>query len=81
MFRVKFLMSWLVGNAVYIILVKEWMQGNSQVKNDGAINGLVAFSFVVAYLAVFRLFAAVFHILRFKFRVSNGLLAVERVDL
>lgn len=74
-------MSWLVGNAIYIVLVKTVMQGNKEVKNDGEVDFLVGFSFVVAYLALFRLFAAVFHILRFKFRVSNGLLAVERVDL
>lgn len=74
-------MGWVIGNAVYVVLVKTVMQSNKEVKNDGEIDFLVAFSFVVAYLAMFRFISALFHILRFKFRVSNGLLGVERVDL
>ena len=69
MYRVKFLMFWICGNAAYIIIVKSWMQSSSDIKNDGEIDFLVGFAFVVAYLALFRLFSALFHILRFKFRV------------
>ena len=80
MFRAKFMMMWIVGNAVFIITVKSWMSSSGEEKNSGEVNFIVGFSFFIASLALFRFFTALFHIIRHKIRVYDGLLAIERKD-
>ena len=72
MYKMKVLLGWIMGNGVYIIVVKNFMGSSSEVKNDGHFNYIIAFTFFISSLSVFKFFFAALHILNMKRLFSEG---------
>jgi hypothetical protein len=69
MFRVNFVVFWIISNLGFILVVEKITNGNTKdVVNDGSIGTLEVFALYLAFMVVYKVIFGGLHILRFKKR-------------
>lgn len=81
LFRVQFLLFWIVSNVIYISMVQDIFKANSQERYCGNWSFVDCFTCFLTCISIFKIFFASCHYLTWKFRAFDKRYQCERFDL